>query len=117
MAMNDRVFEELGLLKLSTQLSKSLPQSATKKGKISANKKTSSEGSHTSEYLLENDDDQGDTNDDETESDAQPQPTKVLLLSSEYWIGNICIAFGCFKYVLEYMPLLYNTCSLFHINY
>jgi hypothetical protein len=104
------MLEALGVLKLSTELSNSLHQSATKKGK------TSSEGSDTSEYLLENDDDQGDTDDDETESDAQPQPNKVLLLSSE-WIGNICIAFGWFKFVLEYMLYLYNTYSFFHINY
>jgi len=61
----------------------------------SANRKTNSEDSDSSEYLLE-DDDQGDSDDDETESDAQPQPTKVLLLSSKYWMGNICIAFECF---------------------
>jgi hypothetical protein len=96
---NDKVFQALGLLKLSTELSNSLPQSATKKGKTSANKKNSSEGSDTSEYLLENDD-QGDTDDDETESHAQPQPTKVLLLSLKFWMGNICIAFECFLFVL-----------------
>jgi hypothetical protein len=77
-AENDRVLEALGILKLSTDLSNSLPQSATKKGKTSSNKKTCSEGSDTSDYLLENDDDQGDTDDDETESDAQPEPTKVF---------------------------------------
>jgi hypothetical protein len=103
------MLEALGLLKLSTELSKSQHQSATKKGK------TSSEGSDTSEYLLENDDDQGDTDDDETESDAQPQPIEVLLLSSEYWMGNICIAFGCFKSVLEYMPLHFRY--MFFLSY
>ncbi|XP_066323972.1 uncharacterized protein [Miscanthus floridulus] len=72
---NEKVFEALGILTISSELSNSLPQSATKKGKTSANKKTSSEDSDTSEYLLENDD-QGDSDDDETESDAQPQPTK-----------------------------------------
>ena len=83
MVANEKVFEALGILTISSELSNSLPQSATKKGKTSANKKTSSEDSDTSEYLLENDD-QGDSDDDETESDAQPQPTKVLLLSSNY---------------------------------
>jgi len=80
---NEKVFEALRIRTISSELSNSLPQSATKNGKTSANKKTSSEDSDTSEYLLENDD-QGDSDDDETESDAQPQPTKVLLLSSNY---------------------------------
>jgi hypothetical protein len=90
-AENDKVFEAIGLKKLCAELLNSFPQSANQKGKNSANQKTSSEDSDTSEYLLENDD-QGDSDDDETESDAHPQPTKVLLLSSKYWMGNICIA-------------------------
>ncbi|XP_066316152.1 uncharacterized protein [Miscanthus floridulus] len=52
------------------------------KVKKSANKKTNSEDSDSSEYLLE-DDDQGDSDDDDTESDEQPQPlaTKMHLVS------------------------------------
>ena len=97
MVANQKAFEAFGILTISSELSNSFPQSATKKGKTSANKKTSSEDSDTSEYLLENDD-QGDSDDDDTESIEQPQPlaTKVLLLSSKYWMGNICIAFECF---------------------
>lgn len=94
-AENAKVFEALGLLNLSTEFNNSVPEPATKKGKKSANQKTNSEDSDSSEFLLE-DNDQGDSDDDDTESDEQPQPTKVLLLSSKYWLGKICIALDCF---------------------
>jgi len=74
-AKNDAMLAALGLKTIAAEISNSLPQSANDKGKKSANKKTSSEGSDTSEYLLENDD-QGDSDDDETESVVRPQPTK-----------------------------------------
>lgn len=77
MAANNAMLAALRLKTLAAQFDNSLPQSANDKGKKSANKKTSSEDSDTSEYLLENDD-QGDSDDDETESVAQPQPTKVF---------------------------------------
>jgi hypothetical protein len=79
---NIRKMQDLGLHKLSSGLNKSLPPSASTKGK-SANKKTNIINSDSSEYLLD-DDDQGETDDDDTESDEQPQPlaVKVLLLSS-----------------------------------
>ena len=101
MALNQKTFEAFGLLKLSTDLSNSLPQSATKKGKNSANKKSNSQDSDSSEYLL-GDDDQGDSDDDDTESDEVPEPLEmqVLLLSSKYWMGNVCIAFGCLKSII-----------------
>ena len=97
MANNLKKMQEFGLKNLSTEFNNSVSQSASKKGEKSANKKTNSEDSDSLEYLLE-DDDQGDSDDDDTESDEQPQPlaTKVLLLSSKYWMGNICIAFECF---------------------
>jgi len=40
---NQKAFEAFGILTISSELSNSFPQSATKKGKTSANKKTSSE--------------------------------------------------------------------------
>ena len=97
MANNLKKMQEFGLKNLSTEFNNSVSQSASKKREKSANKKTNSEDSDSSEYLLE-DDDQGDSDDDDTESVEQPQPlaTKVLLLSSKYWMGNICIAFECF---------------------
>jgi len=90
-AENEKKMQELGLKQLATEFNNSLPEPASNKGKKSTNKKLNSEDSDSSEYLLD-DDDQGDSDDDETESDAHPQPTKVLLLSSKYWMGNICIA-------------------------
>jgi hypothetical protein len=97
----EKKMQELGLKNLATDFNNSLPESASNKRKKSANKKSNSEDSDSSEYLLD-DDDQGDSDDDDTESDEQPEPlaTKVLVLSSTYWMGNVCIAFGCFKYVL-----------------
>nr|XP_034591748.1 uncharacterized protein LOC117853524 [Setaria viridis] len=74
-AENAKVFEALGLLNLSTEFNNSVSEPATKKGKKSANQKTNSEDSDSSEFLLE-DNDQGDSDDDDTESDEQPQPTK-----------------------------------------
>ncbi|XP_072148504.1 uncharacterized protein [Setaria viridis] len=74
-AENAKVFEALGLLNLSTEFNNSVPEPTTKKGKKSANQKTNSEDSDSSEFLLE-DNDQGDSDDDDTESDEQPQPTK-----------------------------------------
>ena len=97
MVNNLKRMQEFGLKNLSTEFNNSVSQSASKKGEKSANKKTNSEDLDSSKYLLE-DDDQGDSDDDDTDSDVQPQPlaTKVLLLSSKYWMGNICIAFECF---------------------
>jgi hypothetical protein len=71
------MFAALRLKEIAAEFNNSLPQPANDKGKTSANKKTSNKDSDTSEYLLENDD-QGDSDDDETESVAQPQPTKVF---------------------------------------
>jgi hypothetical protein len=81
---NIKKMQDLGLHKLASDLNKSLLPSASIKGKNSANKKTNSTDSDSSDYLLD-DDDQGDTDDDDTESDEQPQPLaiKVLLLSSK----------------------------------
>ena len=97
MANNLKKMQDFGLKNLSFQFNNSVSLSASKKGGKSANKKRNNEDSDSSEYLLE-DDDQGDSDDDDTGSVEQPQPlaTKVLLLSSKYWMGNICIAFECF---------------------
>ena len=83
MAAVQKKMEDLGLKILATDLKKSIPQSASNKGKKSANKKSNSEDSDSSEYLLD-DDDQGDSDDDDTESDDQPQPlaTKVDSLTT-----------------------------------
>ena len=85
MLKNLRKLQELGINGLASSFNKSCTQPATTKGKKSANKKSNSEDSDSSEYLLE-DDVQGDSDDDDTESDDQPQPLaiKVLLLSSKY---------------------------------
>jgi hypothetical protein len=74
--------QALGLKTLSSAFNNSIPESTSKNGKKSATKKSNSEDSDTSEYLLD-DEDQGDSDDDDTESEEQPQPlaVKVLLLS------------------------------------
>lgn len=82
MADNLKKMQELRLHGLSSDFNNSFTQSASTKGKKSANNKTHSEDSDSSEYLLD-DDVRGDSDDDDTESDEQPQPLaiKVLLLS------------------------------------
>jgi hypothetical protein len=83
---NIKKMQDLGLNKYTYVLNKSLPPYASTKGKNAANKKTNSSDSdsYVSVYLLD-DDDQGDTDDGDTESYEQPQPLliKVLLLSSK----------------------------------
>jgi hypothetical protein len=81
-ANNNKKMQELGLLTLAAEFTKSVPEtSAAKKG----GRKTHSEDSDSdsSEYLLDNDD-QGDSeDDDDTESDELPEPKKfkVIILS------------------------------------
>jgi hypothetical protein len=68
--------EDLGLKIIAIDLKKYIPQSASNKGKKSANKKSNSEDSDSSEYLLDSDD-QGGSDDDDTESDDLPQPLAI----------------------------------------
>ena len=94
MADNIKKMQDLGLHNLASDVNNSLPPSASTKGENSANKKTNSTDSDSSEYLLD-DDDQGDSDDYDSDSDEQPQPlaVKVLLLSSKKWMDIISIAF------------------------
>jgi hypothetical protein len=77
-----KVGTELGLNTLASEIITSLPQPAQKKGKKSANKGTDNEDSSSSEYLLDEDDQGDNTDDEDIESNEQPQ-LKVLLLSSQ----------------------------------
>jgi hypothetical protein len=81
-AENQKMLEELGLNTLASEIITSLPQPAQKKGKKSANKGTDNEDSSSSEYLLDEDDQGDNTDDEDIESNEQPQ-LKVLLLSSQ----------------------------------
>lgn len=112
MAENLRRLQELGINGLASSFNKWFTKPATTKGKKSANKKSNSEDSDSSEYLLE-DDVQGDSDDDDTESDEQPQPLaiEVLLLSC---VGreDICIAFlCCFLHIFSLIYALAYRCS------
>ena len=78
MEANNKRFQELGLETLSSDLKNSLPQYGSTKGKT-ANKKTNSSDSDSSDYVLD-DDDQGNTNTD-SDDDEQPLAQQVLLLS------------------------------------
>jgi len=107
MANNLKKMQEFGLKNLSTEFNNSVSQSASKKGEKSANKKTNSEDSDSSEYLLE-DDDQGDSDDDDTESDVQPQPLQLrcfFYLQSTRW--------GIFVLHLNVFNLFFNICPCF----
>jgi hypothetical protein len=81
-AENQKMLEELGLNTLASEIITSLPQPAQKKGKKPANKGTDNEDSSSSEYLLDEDDQGDNTDDEDIESNEQPQ-LKVLLLSSQ----------------------------------
>jgi len=94
-AENIKKMQEMGLHVLASELNKSVPPSASKKGQNKGNKKTNSNDSDSSEYLLD-DDDQGGSSDDDTElSDEEPIPLaiKVLPLSSKLWFPNHSIPF------------------------
>jgi hypothetical protein len=78
-AENTKTMEAYGLKNLASEFNKSAPT----KGKNSRNKNTSSTDSETSEYLLE-EDDQGDSDDDETESVELPQPLAVKVVDGNY---------------------------------
>ncbi|KAG2620274.1 hypothetical protein PVAP13_3NG170394 [Panicum virgatum] len=76
-AENIKKMQEMGLHVLASDLNKSVPPSASKKGQNKGNKKTNSNNSDSSEYLLD-DDDQGGSSDDDTElSDEEPIPLAI----------------------------------------
>ena len=119
MAENIKKMQEMGLHVLASELNKSVPPSASKKGQNKGNKKTNSNNSDSSEYLLD-DDDQGGSSDDDTElSDEEPIPLaiKVLPLSSKLWLPNHSISFECFETVVYDMHLLSDSSFLCHASY
>jgi hypothetical protein len=81
-ANNKKKMQEMGLKKLSSEFNKSVPSSAPSKGTTSGNKKTSSTDSDSSDYILENDD-QGDTDDDDTECDDETQPLAIKVVEGD----------------------------------
>ena len=110
----------MGLHVLASELNKSVPPSASKKGQNKGNKKTNSNNSDSSEYLLD-DDDQGGSSDDDTElSDEEPIPLaiKVLPLSSKLWFPNHSIWMFwncCLRYAFAFRLIFFMSCLLFNI--
>ena len=82
----NRKLDELGINALALSLNKMSTKPASTKGKKSAQNKSHSEDSDSSEYLLE-EDIQGDSTDEDNESDELEQPLaiEVLLLSCLGW--------------------------------
>jgi hypothetical protein len=76
-AENNEKLNAMGLKKLATEFNNSLPPPT--KGKKSGNKNTSSSDSETSEYLLE-EDDQGDSDNDDSESVEKPEPLALQVV-------------------------------------